>query len=100
MQNKRLEALRVLEEHGPIEEYELPPELADDERFMLLAIGMNSACIEWIGKELYKNKDFIQMVLTAYSEQYRENRIYSDVDFDDDLFPASTLGIPTPYFAG
>lgn len=100
MQTKRIEALRVLQEYGIVEEYELPPELADDERFMLLAIGMNSYCIVWIGKELYKNKDFIQMVLTAYSEQYRENRIYSDDELDDDLFPASTLGTPTPYFAG
>lgn len=100
MQTKRIEALRVLQEYGIVEEYELPPELADDERFMLLAIGMNSYCITWIGTELYKNKDFIQMVLTAYSEQYRENRIYSDDELDDDLFPASTLGTPTPYFAG
>lgn len=99
MQSKRLIDLRVIYENDFPEEFEIYPELADDERFMLLAIGMHSFCINWIGKELFKNTEFIQMVLVVYSERWVENRIYSDVDLDEDWFPESTLGTPTPYYA-
>ncbi|VTU34715.1 DUF4116 domain-containing protein [Variovorax sp. RA8] len=99
MQIKRIEALRVIHSREIPEEFELSPELTNDERFMLLAIGMNSYCITWLGEELYKNREFLQLVLVAYEEQYRENRIYSNDELDDDLFPSSTLGTPTPYFA-
>lgn len=96
MQTERLQALRVLREYGLIEEYELPDGLVDDERFMLLAIGMNSARIHEIGKELFKNREFIQMVLAAYEERWVEARNPTD---DLEEFDPFIQGQLTPLYA-
>ena len=93
MNQEKIDALKVIKQYGHFEEYELPDGLGNDEKFMLVAIGKDSDCILWIGKELYKNKEFLHTILIISDERFIE--AFDPSDDPDPFFE----GPRTPFYA-